>query len=283
MKRLKTVLIIAGSDPSAGAGIQADLKTVSALGLYGLTAITSLTVQNTLGVKNTFSVSPEYFREQLSALADDIIIDAVKIGMLHNKTTTEGLIDFLKEYRLTNIVLDPVLVSSSGRTLLEADAIDLLKKELFPLCTLITPNIPEAELLCGMDINSDNDLNTCAGRLIDAGVRNVLIKGGHSDSGICCDYLFDSKHKPAGIFCNVRIDSQNTHGTGCTLSSAIAACMAGGMHVRDAVFHANSYLHRGIEEHKDVILGRGIGPLKHDNSYCKEIKQIFSSIDDESV
>ncbi len=273
MNRLKTVLIIAGSDPSSGAGIQADLKTVSSLGIYGLTAVTSLTVQNTLGVKNTYPVNLDYFREQLSVLAEDIVIDAVKIGMLYDRFIIEEVIGFLSEQKIADVVLDPVLVSTSGRTLLEPDAVDLLKKKLFPLCRMITPNIPEAELLCGFYINSDNDLNRCASRLIDAGIDNVLIKGGHSDSGICCDYLFDTINKPAGIFCNERIDSQNTHGTGCTLSSAIAACIAGGMSIRDAVYHANRYLHCAIEENKDVILGRGIGPLKHDNSYSVELKK----------
>ena len=278
MDRLKTVLIIAGSDPSAGAGIQADLKTVSSLGIYGLTAITSITVQNTIGVKAVYPVNPVHFSEQLSAIGEDIKIDAVKIGMLYDQQIINIVADFLQKFELKNIILDPVFVSTSGRDLLQPDAVSLAVKKIFPLCRLVTPNIPEAELLSGMSIRSKKDVSFSSGVILESGVDNVLIKGGHADSGTCCDYLFDYHNKLTGVFCNERIDSPNTHGTGCTLSSAIAASVAAGLSVRDAVFHANKYLYHAIDENKEAILGRGIGPLKHDNSYSEVIRNVIADL-----
>lgn len=258
MNRLKTVLIIAGSDPSAGAGIQADLKTISSLGIYGLTAITSITVQNTLGVKAVYPVNPIHFSEQLTVIGEDITIDAVKIGMLYDRTIIEIVADFLQKNNLKNIVLDPVFVSTSGKDLLQPEAVNTAVKKLFPLCRIVTPNIPEAELLSGIGINSEKDIRLSSGIILKSGVENVLIKGGHGNSETCCDYLFDNLNQLAGVFCNSRIDSPNTHGTGCTLSSAIASCIAAGLSVRDAVFHANKYLHHAIDENKEALLGRAL-------------------------
>ncbi len=256
-----SVLTIAGSDPSGGAGIQADLKTIEAHGAYGMSVITALTAQNTMGVAGKYIVPGEFIRQQLKAVFDDIFPDAVKIGMLPDSEAMQAVRDVILAYKPKNIVLDPVLGSTSGTALSTEDSRVFLKKALFPICTLITPNIPEAEVLTGYRIASRKDMEKAAGVLGDIHGCSVLIKGGHSVFGkeICEDCLYiDGKFI---WFKAKRIDNPNTHGTGCTLSSAIACNLAKGCTMQEAVQSAKTYLTRCIEAGLD--LGKGRGPLEH--------------------
>ena len=258
---MKKVLTIAGSDPSGGAGIQADLKTMEAHGVYGMSVITALTAQNTLGVTGKYSVPPEFVLAQLRSVFDDILPDAVKIGMLPDAAVMSAVENAILTYKPRHIVLDPVLSSTSGASLQAANARDYLTKKLFPLCTLITPNIPEAQILTGTTINSKSDMEEAAKALNASYGCSVLIKGGHSifSNDDCEDCLFGV----SGIswFKSKRIDNPNTHGTGCTLSSAIACNLALGFQMEEAVKRAKDYLTRCIECQLDI--GNGRGPLEH--------------------
>lgn len=258
---MKKVLSIAGSDPSGGAGIQADLKTMEAHGVYGMSVITALTAQNTMGVTGKLSVSAEFVREQLLAVYDDIVPDAVKIGMLPDAEVMNAVRDVLTERRQRNIVLDPVLSSTSGTKLSSDEAMSFLKNKLFSVCTLITPNIPEAERLTGCSITSKETMEEAAKILGDECGCSVLLKGGHmsftperSDDLLYHDSSFT-------WFSAKRLDNPNTHGTGCTLSSAIACNLAKGLDIKEAVKEAKDYLLRCIENGLD--LGKGRGPLEH--------------------
>lgn len=255
---MKTVLSIAGSDPSGGAGIQADLKTIAAHRLYGMSAITALTAQNTLGVTGVHAAPPDFFAAQLEAVLSDIPPDAVKLGMLFNEALMERTAWLLAAYHCKNIVLDPVMVSTSGHRLMEEDAIAALERRLIPLATVITPNLPEAEVLAGHPINGEDDMISAAGELSDKYRTAVLIKGGHA-SGHALDIL--CCHGGIHRFDAPRIDNPNTHGTGCTLSSAIACGLAVGktlqMSVKDAKDYLTAALRRGLN------LGHGSGPLDH--------------------
>ncbi len=253
-----TALTIAGSDSCGGAGIQADIKTMTALGVYGMTAITALTAQNTTGVKGIKEVEGDFLREQLGCIFMDIYPDAVKTGMIPNAGLIEVVADSLKEHGVRKIVIDPVMVSTSGSALIADAAIETLKNKLIPLGELITPNIPEAEVLCGHSINSVREIEEAAKSLFDAYGTAVLIKGGHGISD-ANDYLYGQ-----GIerwFKSPRIDNPNTHGTGCTLSSAIASYLAMGYQLTDAVEKAKEYLTGAISANLD--LGKGSGPLNH--------------------
>lgn len=255
---IKKILTIAGSDSSGGAGIQADIKTISALGAYALSVICSVTAQNTTGVFDVFDIPPETVGTQLDAVFDDIEIDAVKIGMVSNAQIAETVADRLEKYAPKVVVCDPVMVSTSGCPLIKDDAREVVVNRLFPLSTVITPNIPEAEAITGIKIENEDSLERVLYKLADFGCKNVLVKGGHLDDEpidtlLCGDdvYKFSSK----------RVHTKNTHGTGCTLSSAIAAFMAKGDDVGMAVAKAKDYLTYALEQ--SYYVGHGHGPVNH--------------------
>ena len=254
----KTALTVAGSDPSGGAGIQADLKTMTANGVYGMSVITALTAQNTTGVSGIFEVPPEFVAQQMDCVFSDIPPDAVKTGMLGSSELIRTVAAKLREYHAGPIVVDPVMVSTSGSRLLPEDAVDALKAELLPIAMVLTPNIPEAEVLAGMDIQSGDDMQEAARRIQKAYGCAVLCKGGHrlNDAG---DLLYaDGK---STWFYGKRVDTQNTHGTGCTLSSAIASNLAKGKNLEEAVRYAKEYLSGALAA--GLELGAGSGPMDH--------------------
>lgn len=255
---MKRILTIAGSDCSGGAGIQADLKTFAAHKAYGMSVITSLTAQNTMGVTDVVDLSPEFVGKQLDAVFSDIYPDAIKIGMVSNEGIIKVIAQKLKQYKAKNIVVDPVMVATSGSVLMDSKANNTLIKELLPLADIITPNMQEASVLSGIEVNNKEDMEEAA-RIIAKSIDGVvLVKGGHLD-GSADDLLYiDGKIDWIG---GKRIDNPNTHGTGCTLSSAIAANLANGMDVRSAFIKAKEYLTGAIEDGLD--LGGGRGPLNH--------------------
>lgn len=255
---MKTALTIAGSDSSGGAGIQADLKAMTLNGVFAMSAITALTAQNTTGVTDIMDVSPEFLNAQMDAIFTDIYPDAIKIGMVSDKELIESIAAKLIEYDAKNIVLDPVMVATSGSKLLKDDAIDALKERLIPLADLITPNIPEAEILSGITIKDDKDMEKAAKDIADKFDVNILLKGGHAIND-ANDFLFlDGK----GIWISGdRIDNENTHGTGCTLSSAIAANLAKGKDIEEAVRLSKKYLEGALKD--GLNLGKGHGPMNH--------------------
>ena len=258
---MKKVLTIAGSDPSGGAGIQADLKTMEAHGVYGMSVITALTAQNTLGVSGKYPVTADFVEAQLRSIYEDITPEAVKIGMLPDIEVMRVVKDCLLTTGQKNIVLDPVLSSTSGTSLSAESSREYLKNELFPVCSLITPNVPEAEILAEMEISSEKDVEAAAKKLGETYGCSVLIKGGHLtvDAEYSRDCLY---HRGAFEWLSAkRIDNPNTHGTGCTLSSAIACNLALGNDLPEAVKRAKAYLTKGIEMGLD--LGKGRGPLEH--------------------
>lgn len=255
---MKNVLTIAGSDSSGGAGIQADLKTFSAHGAYGMSVITAVTAQNTMGVYAVQDIAPEIISEQIRAIFEDISVDALKIGMVSQIDTISAIAEGLLYYKPLNIVLDPVMVSKSGYHLLRPEAKKALIEKLLPFAEVATPNIPEAEVLIGMKVEGISDMEKAARLIYEMGPRNVLIKGGHLDDQ-ATDVLYDGinmKHMKSR-----RIDTQNTHGTGCTLSAAIAANLAKGMKVTEAVAKAKEYITVAIEN--SLSLGKGVGPTNH--------------------
>ena len=258
---MNTALTIAGSDSSGGAGIQADIKTMTCNGIYAMSAITALTAQNTTGVTAIMEVKPEFLKEQIKAVVTDIFPDAVKTGMVSSSALIKVISDSIKEYGLKNIVVDPVMVATSGAKLITDEAIETLKKELLPLATVITPNIPEAEVLFASKIQNETDMETAAKEISSKFGCAVLLKGGHSLND-ANDYLFDAKSGNDGIwFYGKKINNPNTHGTGCTLSSAIAANLAKGEKLSDAVRNAKTYISGALEAMLD--LGKGSGPLAH--------------------
>ncbi len=250
-------LTIAGSDSGGGAGIQADLKTFFALGVHGMSAITALTAQNTLGVSGVHEVPPEFVEQQIAAIATDIGIDATKTGMLSNASIVEAVADAVRTYKIDNLVVDPVFVSKHGDALLRESAVDALRNQLIPLATIITPNIPEAEGLLGYEIDPDEPDETAAKELVTLGPRWVLLKGGHLRSDEATDLLTDGTEVIR--LSGERLDTKNTHGTGCTLSAALAACLAKGLAVPEAALEAKKFVTRAIERSLDI--GRGIGPV----------------------
>lgn len=255
---MKHVLTIAGSDSSGGAGIQADLKTFSALGVFGMSAVTAVTAQNTQGVLDVHTIPPKMISRQIFAVFEDIRVDAVKIGMVSNAETARAIAESLNDYKPVNVVLDPVMISKSGFPLLSKDAITVLREALFSLATLITPNIPEAQWLTGATITSISEMKQAAKELHANGPRAVLIKGGHR-TGDATDVLYDGRNWHC--FNAKRIDSVHTHGTGCTLSSAIAANLAKGNDIHSAVAGAKQYVREGIAN--GLCIGKGVGPLHH--------------------
>lgn len=269
MKKYTRLLTIAGSDSGGGAGIQADLKTFSACGCFGMTAVTAITAQNTCGVTDIHPVPVSSISAQVRAVLDDIGVDAIKIGMLHSAEVIECVADVLTEYGCSKVVLDPVMVATSGDKLIEDDAVDALKEYLFPAVQLITPNIPEAELLVGKKINSDRELEDAAQDLAGRHSLSVLLKAGHFSGTTVRDILVE-QGKPAKAYSAARLETRNTHGTGCTLSSAVAAFLGKGSTMDAAVEQAESYLHGAIEAGSYYELGKGHGPVHHFHSLWKE-------------
>ena len=256
------VLIIAGSDSSGGAGIQADIKTVSALGCYAMTAITAVTVQNTTGVKSIIPIKPKEISNQIEFTARDIKPNAIKIGMLHSAKVISAVMKSLKKIDIKKIVLDPVMVAKGGTKLINNEAIDEIKKKLMKKILLITPNIPEAELLTNTKINSLNDMIKAGQLLINLGAKNVLIKGGHLKSNEINDILLNKKI--IKIFKNKKYKSKNTHGTGCTLSSAIATNLSCGKDLIKSCEQGIKYVIESIKS--NLNYGKGNGPINHLNS-----------------
>ena len=255
---MRTALTIAGSDSSGGAGIQADIKTMSAHGIYAMSAVTALTAQNTTGVTDILESTPLFLAHQLDAVFTDIFPDAVKIGMVSSAELIAVIADKLTQYGARHIVVDPVMVATSGAKLLRPDAMDTLKERLLPLAEVLTPNIPEAELLAGMEIHSPADMEAAAKKISEAYGCAVLCKGGH-DLNDANDLLW--KDGAGRWFKGVRIDNPNTHGTGCTLSSAIASNLAKGMELETAVERAKAYISGALGAMLD--LGHGQGPMNH--------------------
>ncbi|GAB4041416.1 bifunctional hydroxymethylpyrimidine kinase/phosphomethylpyrimidine kinase [Spirosoma jeollabukense] len=262
MKTYTRVLTIAGSDSGGGAGIQADLKTFAALGCYGMSVLTALTAQNTQKVTAIYPVPPAFIVEQLKAVLSDIGTDAVKIGMLHSPEVIAAVAKTLIEFSVTNVVVDPVMVAKSGDKLLQDEAIDALKTELLPLAALITPNLPEASVLLGHPVENLVDMEQAATELAQLFPGALLIKGGHLESQESSDLLFVAPGETYW-FPTQRIDTQNSHGTGCTLSSAIAAGLAKGLPMREAVGSAKVYLTNALQAGADYSLGHGHGPVHH--------------------
>ena len=256
------VLTIAGSDSGGGAGIQADLKTFAALGCYGMTAITALTAQNTVGVQGIHAVPAAFLKAQIQSVVEDIGVDAVKIGMLHEPAIVEVVAWAIDHYRLAHVVLDPVMVATSGDKLIADETVQVLVRELFPRVSLITPNLDEAALLVGHPIAHRDALEDEARRLLAMGARAVLLKGGHLAGETVTDVLIESTGAPL-VLSSPRIASRNVHGTGCTLSSAIAAHLGLGHPLQEAVRRARAYIVQAIAQGADVVTGHGHVPLNH--------------------
>ena len=257
-RKIKTALTIAGSDSSGGAGIQADLKTMLANGVYGMSAITALTAQNTTGVTAIMQVSPEFLCQQIDAVFSDIYPDAVKTGMVADRELIEVIAERLQFYKARNIVIDPVMVATSGARLISEDAVSSLTERLLPVARVITPNIPEAEVLSGMKISDKADMERAAAQICKEYGCAVLLKGGHSISD-ADDLLYEKGG--TRWFKGRRIDNPNTHGTGCTLSSAIASGLAKGFTLGQSVVRAKEYISGALSAMLD--LGKGSGPLHH--------------------
>ena len=254
---------IAGSDSGGGAGIQADLKTFSALGCYGMSVITALTAQNTRGVMAIHAVPTDFIEEQLTAVLNDIGVDAIKIGMLFTADIIRTVARTLKKKTFHNIVLDPVMVAQSGDGLLLGDAVSSLKSDLFPIADLITPNLPETEILLNRRLKTNDEIEGAARDLNRSGCKNVLIKGGHKKGSDSSDWLYLGKEDRMIRFPGDRVSTRNNHGTGCTLSSAIAAFLAKGKPLADAVQSAKDYITKALEAGSQYKIGKGNGPVHH--------------------
>lgn len=268
VNRYPTVLTIAGSDSGGGAGIQADLKTIAALGAYGTSAITALTAQNTLGVKAIHAVPAEFLEQQLDAVFEDITVDAVKIGMINTIEVAKVVAGILMKYKPGFVVFDPVMVSTSGARLIQEETVEILWTELFPIVDLITPNIDEAEILTGRKIRSVEEMKEACEQMLNRGCKSVLLKGGHLIGPSLYDILAQEQQEVVTLQ-SPYIESKNVHGTGCTLSAAIASYMALGYDLQNAVRHARIYIAGAIEAGKNITTGNGSGPLNHSFSPVK--------------
>lgn len=256
---MKNVLTIAGSDTCGGAGIQADIKTISAHGAYAMSVITAVTVQNTQGVFGCQDIDADIIAAQIDAIFTDIFhVDAVKVGMVSKTVTINAIADKLEFYKPKNLVIDPVMISKSGFDLLQPEAKEALIKRLIPLSTVLTPNLPEAEVITGMKIETIEEMEEAARKIYDMGAKNVFVKGGHLEND-ATDILFDGK--TMFKFSGKKINTKNTHGTGCTISSAIAANLANGMKVEEAIKNAKEYITTAIEHSLEI--GKGVGPTNH--------------------
>lgn len=253
-------LTIAGSDSGGGAGIQADLKTFAAFNVYGMSAITSVTAQNTIGVTAIYDITPEIVGRQIEAVLEDIGVNAAKTGMLSNSNIIETVVDKIKKYHLEKLVTDPVMVAKSGSPLLQEEAKTTLIRKLLPLVYIVTPNIFEAEIISGISIRSIKDAEKAAALIYKKGPRNVLVKGGHLFAKKAIDILFDGSEYY--YYESEWLDTKNTHGTGCTLSAAITAGLAKGLDVRRAIEIAKDYMNRAIRD-APLNIGKGRGPVYH--------------------
>ena len=251
------ILIVAGSDSGGGAGIQADIKTVTALGAYAMTAITAVTVQDTTGVHDFHAVPPEFVAAQIRAVMDDIGADAIKTGMLVSAAAVKSIVDALAPYASVPLVVDTVMIAKGGTQLLDDEGVEAMKKHLFPGTTLITPNAPEAAMLTGMRVESPDELARAGHMLLETGARAVLVKGGHLSGETVTDVLVDGSG--VHVFSAPRIAGTSTHGTGCTLASAIATGLAQGMALQDAVVRAREFVREAIRN--GLALGHGTGPV----------------------
>lgn len=263
----KRTLTIAGSDPSGGAGIQADLKTMSACGCFGMSAITAVVDENTVGVYGVHAIPVDFVKGQIVSVLDDIGADAVKIGMLHSSELIRTVRDTLLHYKIKNIVLDPVMVATSGDKLLLDEAIETLKNELLPETRVITPNIPEAEILLGSKINGQDDLTKVVKSLSCNRRVSVLLKAGHLDDEVLIDVFYNAETDTILELPSKRVATQNTHGTGCTFSSAVASFLAHDLALDDAVIKAKDYINQAIVKGADYEIGKGHGPVHHFYKY----------------
>jgi len=255
------VLIIAGSDSGGGAGIQADIKAITALGGYAMTAITALTAQNTQGVQDIHEVPPTFVKEQITSVLSDIGADSIKIGMLHNAEVIGAVHDAIADYAINvPLVVDPVMVSTSGASLLEERAVNALMQKIIPMADVLTPNIPEATALSGMEVDGEEDTGRLAQMLASLGPKSILLKGGHLQGAVVRDLLIHEEDT-VDVFESPRIETAHTHGTGCTLASALACGLAQGMSLRDSVVRARRYVHEAIRTAPGY--GKGNGPLNH--------------------
>ena len=262
MKPKSKILIIAGSDSSGGAGIQADIKTLTSLGSYAMTAITAVTVQNTKGVKSVIPIPENEIKNQIIYTSNDIKPDAIKIGMLHSSKVVEKVIQSLKQIKVKKIILDPVMVAKDGTKLIDNKAVKIIKEKLIKRVSLITPNIPEAECLTGVKIKNKEDMISAANELIKLGAKNVLIKGGHLKSKKVEDIFLNKRDFK--VFVNLRYNTRNTHGTGCTLSSAITTFYSCGKSIKNACDLGIKYVNSAILTNPNY--GKGHGPINHLNS-----------------
>ena len=264
MRHYQRVLTIAGSDSGGGAGIQADIKTISALGCYAASAITAITVQNTVGVRDVHTVPTPFIEGQIDAVLEDIGADSIKIGMLASGEIVGCVAGMLRKYGIRNVVLDPVMVSTSGHRLIEEEAIEALKQELIPLARVITPNIPEAEILLGGEkLGGQDALPAAARRLSEQLGVSVLLKAGHLTEEKLVDYFYNAETQTLTELPSVRIHTLNTHGTGCTMSSAFAAFLAKGCPLDEAAREAKDYINKAITAGADYEIGHGHGPVHH--------------------
>jgi len=262
---MKCALTVAGSDSGGGAGIQADLKTFGALGVFGTSAITAVTAQNTVRVTRIQEIEPEVLAAQIDAVAQDIGVDAAKTGMLASRSIAHAVAAALKRNTIPNLVVDPVMVSKTGARLLEEDAIATLKSEILPLAEFVTPNLPEAEVLSGRKISDAETMRDAARRILDLGPARVVIKGGHSDGPNVVDLYYDGKNFEE--LKAERVQTRSTHGTGCTFSAAIAAYLAHGLPPLDAVARAKEFLTAALQASPGI--GKGIGPVNHFHAFHK--------------
>ena len=263
MKTYYRALTIAGSDSGGGAGIQADLKTFSALGCYGMTVITALTAQNTVSVTGIQVVPPEFIALQMDAVMTDIGADAVKIGMLHSPEVIKAVAECLQKYDCLRIVLDPVMVTRNGDKLLQDDAVQALQEYLFPMATVITPNLAEASILLGRDVIEISQMEDACKDLATQGCDRIFLKGGALDESVSVDLLYERASGEMLKLESPRVDTPNSHGTGCTISSAITACLAKGMELSAAVREAKNYIDGALQGGADMKIGTGHGPVHH--------------------
>ena len=263
MKSYRRVLTIAGSDSGGGAGIQADIKAISAMGCFAASAITAVTVQNTVGVEAVHPIPLDILEGQIDCVLSDIGADAVKIGMLHSAEVVEVVARMLEKYGIRNVVLDPVMVSTSGHRLIEESAIDVITKRLVPLARVITPNIPEAEILSGRKIENEEDFPEVAKMLSFGDKVSVLLKAGHLTGDDLVDYFYNAENGEVTLLPSKRVYTKNTHGTGCTLSSAFAAALARGEELSTAAASAKKYIEQAIISGAEYTIGKGHGPVNH--------------------
>ena len=263
MKSYRRVLTIAGSDSGGGAGIQADIKAISAMGCFAASAITAVTVQNTVGVQAVHPMPLDILEGQIDCVLSDIGADAIKIGMLHSAEVVEVVARMLEKYGIRNVVLDPVMVSTSGHRLIEESAIEVITKRLVPLARVITPNIPEAEILSGRKIENEEDFPEVAKMLSFGNKVSVLLKAGHLTGDDLVDYFYNAENGEVTLLPSKRVYTKNTHGTGCTLSSAFAAALARGEELSTAAASAKKYIEQAIISGAEYTIGHGHGPVNH--------------------